>query len=290
MRRALLVSLTVFLLGWSFPAAAFAPAHVPYPHYDAFPSRSHLVLGGGITPDTHVGSQSDPLSLHKYLYAHNNPINRIDPSGHESLISLSIASSMGMALRLGYDTSATAAGAAIQKTIMGVQAGKSAEAILTEYVVETVVAAVAAYTLIKVMGRAFDLDGVGSAPLTSAEQARFVPFRPKIGTPVYRVIPRRYATLSREQQMEMIYRSSWTTVDPRKVRNFADAAGLPSHNDMGFIVEGRIVNPNGIKAGPAVNNRTFEADSPAANAGGLFELRMDDAMQSVQVERVISFQ
>ena len=31
--------------------------------------------------DPFAGSQSDPQSLHKYLYCHNNPINAIDPSG-----------------------------------------------------------------------------------------------------------------------------------------------------------------------------------------------------------------
>lgn len=33
--------------------------------------------------DTFEGTQSDPLSLHKYLYAHANPVNGVDPSGHE---------------------------------------------------------------------------------------------------------------------------------------------------------------------------------------------------------------
>jgi hypothetical protein len=32
--------------------------------------------------DTFEGAQTDPLSLHKYLYAADNPVNLIDPSGH----------------------------------------------------------------------------------------------------------------------------------------------------------------------------------------------------------------
>ncbi|HWQ91673.1 MAG TPA: RHS repeat-associated core domain-containing protein [Clostridia bacterium] len=37
------------------------------------------------TMDSYEGSQSDPLSLHKYLYAQDNPINLTDPSGHNPL-------------------------------------------------------------------------------------------------------------------------------------------------------------------------------------------------------------
>jgi RHS repeat-associated protein len=35
------------------------------------------------TADSFEGGQGDPLSLHKYLYCHDNPVNGIDPSGHD---------------------------------------------------------------------------------------------------------------------------------------------------------------------------------------------------------------
>ena len=40
-------------------------------------------LGRFWTKDTFEGNRSDPLSLHKYLHAQGNPVNGVDPSGHE---------------------------------------------------------------------------------------------------------------------------------------------------------------------------------------------------------------
>jgi hypothetical protein len=37
--------------------------------------------GRFVTMDTFEGNQQDPLSLHKYLYCHDNPVNGTDPSG-----------------------------------------------------------------------------------------------------------------------------------------------------------------------------------------------------------------
>ena len=41
--------------------------------------------GRFISQDNYEGSSNDPKSLHKYLYAGNNPVDRIDPSGNLSI-------------------------------------------------------------------------------------------------------------------------------------------------------------------------------------------------------------
>jgi hypothetical protein len=48
------------------------------------------------TMDTFEGNSSDPLSLHKYLYAHADPVNMVDPSGHESIISVNSSIAIGL--------------------------------------------------------------------------------------------------------------------------------------------------------------------------------------------------
>src|SRR4029077_4610735 len=48
------------------------------------PARVYLNPNTGRfwTMDTYEGSAAEPASLHKYVYAADNPINRMDPSGH----------------------------------------------------------------------------------------------------------------------------------------------------------------------------------------------------------------
>jgi RHS repeat-associated protein len=41
------------------------------------------------------GTPNDPLSLHRYAYCQNNPVNGRDPSGNETMIELSLAMSLG---------------------------------------------------------------------------------------------------------------------------------------------------------------------------------------------------
>jgi RHS repeat-associated protein len=46
--------------------------------------------------DTYEGSNADPASLHKYLYAHANPVTSIDPTGHFSLAELATTMTVGV--------------------------------------------------------------------------------------------------------------------------------------------------------------------------------------------------
>jgi len=53
-------------------------------------------------PDQLDGSPTDPLALHKYAYVQNNPVNNTDPSGNETLISMSIATTIATTIERMY--------------------------------------------------------------------------------------------------------------------------------------------------------------------------------------------
>ena len=64
----------------------------------------------------------DPLSLHKYLYAGNDPVNRTDPSGEQfslSGLAVSIAISGVLNATIGYINGQTALGSIAENFIIG---------------------------------------------------------------------------------------------------------------------------------------------------------------------------
>jgi len=63
------------------------------------------------TMDTHEGREGEPISLHRYNYAGADPVMNTDPSGHESVSSLSVSQSVlgGFFAQAGFRTTPTGA-------------------------------------------------------------------------------------------------------------------------------------------------------------------------------------
>jgi hypothetical protein len=178
--------LLAVVLGGFLPSNAHALTRAGQAAYDAGAAVEKVVFVAGITMDTYEGDQNDPLSLHKYLYVADNPVNHIDPSGHD-IGDLAISMSIGASLDGMYNGGVTAAGNAMIATLKGVQANESAQQILTGYLTDVAVGVAMGVVVSKVAQFADDLIFGGGA----AAQAYFV-----AGTPV--------ATASGEKPIEQI--------------------------------------------------------------------------------------
>jgi len=55
-------------------------------------------VGGFNRLDDYAGSRTDPQSLHKYLYAHCDPVNGMDPSGNWTLTEIVVATAISMVI------------------------------------------------------------------------------------------------------------------------------------------------------------------------------------------------
>jgi len=139
--RALFICLAVLLSSWFAPttrALTRTPA-VPAPHYDDGLAVWVVVLGDGISQDSVEGDQANVLARNAFIFVAANPINATDPSGHDLLVDISIASSIGAGLDSFYNGGVVTAGNALQKTLIGVQNGETANAILGGYLQDVAV-------------------------------------------------------------------------------------------------------------------------------------------------------
>ena len=88
--------------------------------------------GRFLTQDSFAGFASDPRSLHKYAYTHNDPVNGIDPSGHMTMSGLSAGMNImaNMAIRamsIAFTVDrVTSTGATILETLILVTSGRGA--------------------------------------------------------------------------------------------------------------------------------------------------------------------
>ena len=55
--------------------------------------------GRFISLDPHYGRIFDPVTLHRYLYANSDPVNKIDPSGRVTLVEVTVSIAINDAIR-----------------------------------------------------------------------------------------------------------------------------------------------------------------------------------------------
>jgi hypothetical protein len=93
------------------------------PHYDEAVALVVVVLGDGITLDTFEGSQTDPLSLHKYVYCANDPVNNVDPSGQFEFSIGGFTASISIGTYLATTAGSYAVGKGISATYLTITEG-----------------------------------------------------------------------------------------------------------------------------------------------------------------------
>lgn len=89
--------------------------------------------GRFISQDSYAGSISDPVSLHKYLYANANPVTYTDPSGYYSLEDVEVGTAGETILNVSYqmaNQSAMRIGMAILAAVVTI-----VDAVLITYII-----------------------------------------------------------------------------------------------------------------------------------------------------------
>lgn len=184
--------------------------------------------------------EENPQTFGRYAYANNSPYVYVDPDGEAGVPGITL---LGVAALLTKE--------------VGGEVWTSATGLPAPFSVKQLAAGIA-----KAGGRhnLFDL----VTPKSNAELG----LQPKAGEKVFRVIGEKNNPMG----------ESWTPVDPAKVGNYREAAGLPGKNTGRFVIEGEIVDPAGI------SNRF--ALPIGENKGGMLEYVVKDADKKISITRV----
>jgi RHS repeat-associated protein len=119
--------------------------------------------------DPFAGNPSDPQSLHKYLYCHNDPINNIDPSGMFAIASLAVSTMIGQLVHNIYDGVVMTVYSAMQISINAAQNHYTMTQAMMMFVIGTVLMPLLIWGAIAGIGRIF-------GPTAAKWAGRFVDF------------------------------------------------------------------------------------------------------------------
>lgn len=113
-------ALTTLLYSGEFTNANTGNQYLRARYYDAASGRFNRL-------DPYFGSQTNPLSFHKYQYTHGNPISGIDPSGlitfNESLVVAGTTTALGAIVGAALAPEGQAARFAVTGAVAGLQLG-----------------------------------------------------------------------------------------------------------------------------------------------------------------------
>lgn len=224
--------------------------------------------------DPFNGTIDDPQTLHKYAYAHNDPINATDPSGTE-LLSILAGIGISQSIRSIYDESVLTVGGVIQASLEGVRAGKSAEEILFETAIFSVIAVTGVIAFGTVVRALSAKASKGTVINRTAEHAnapyialgKKLPYRP--GTPVVDMVTAKKTKVVRVFTDGVSSPAGrWmTTIDqidglhPQQIKDFLALEHVPTH-----IVQ--VVIPAGTKI------RTGMTSAIYGNRGGATQIEL----------------
>lgn len=195
------------------------------------------LTGRFISRDPEDGVNTDPATLHKYVYANGDPMNHVDPSGRSVLIGTLAIDSI--------DTVKDAVEAAAFAAVMACQA---------DFISSDIAAQIQYYWDTLVRHREAEI--FGEPPCGVGEKSR-KKCHPGM---VYRIYGKK----------SPLWSQYWTYTDPRTIPDWFNAAGVGSWNDGRNIALGYLADPEGCECGLA--KPAIDEDGTFLPGGGTDEV------------------